>query len=85
MICGTTGYETDMVNPNATAVDYIWNQLKEIYFMPEEEGLLKRVEKYRKMAAHRIVFEDSESQQTFKQKIESEKQALKKVLPGAFL
>lgn len=46
-------YAGDMIHPNATAVDYVWNRFRESVLNTSTAAVIKATEKYRKLAAHR--------------------------------
>ena len=45
-------YEADMLQPNQTALQYIWDRLAQSWFSPATHLLQKKIAAYRKMAEH---------------------------------
>ena len=46
-------YEPDMVHPNSTAIDYIWNKFSELYFDRETREIEAEVERLNQALRHR--------------------------------
>jgi len=68
-------YNSDMIHPNETAVDYIWEQFKHVWIQENTFSIMKDVETIQKGMAHKPFNPDSEQHQAFladlQQKIQS--------------
>jgi len=58
-------YSTDMIHPNETAVDYIWEQFKHVWIQANTFSIMKEVETVQKGFAHKPFNENSEQHQQF--------------------
>jgi len=58
-------YNRDMVHPNETAVDYIWEQFKQVWIQENSFSMMKEVETIRKGLAHKPFNPNSEQHQAF--------------------
>ena len=58
-------YNSDMVHPNETAVDYIWNQFKYVWINENTASMMKEVDSIQKGLAHKPFSPDSEQHQQF--------------------
>lgn len=58
-------YEADMTQPSPTARQYIWERLGEVWFAPETQDLLAKIEQLEKMNAHIPRNTASETYKTF--------------------
>ena len=58
-------YETDMLHPNAQAIDYIWEAFQHSYFNDETIGFVKDWRKIRNALQHKPFYPDSEEHQQF--------------------
>lgn len=58
-------YDADMLQPNQTALDYIWDRLAQSWFAPATLSLQKKIAAYRKMQEHRPYNPLSESHARF--------------------
>ena len=61
-------YESDMIHPNKTAIDYIWQHFKVSFLEEKEENLMREIEKIKQAANHRPLQPKSEAHLKFKQK-----------------
>jgi hypothetical protein len=68
-------YNSDMIHPNETAIDYIWEQFKHVWIDENTFSVMKDVETVQKGLAHKPFNSDSEQHQKFladlQQKIQS--------------
>jgi hypothetical protein len=68
-------YNSDMIHPNETAIDYIWEQFKHVWIQENTFSVMKEVETVQKGLAHKTFNPDSEQHQRFladlQQKIQS--------------
>lgn len=65
-------YEEDLLHPNKTAVNYIWDKFAATFFDEETQLLNKKIDAIQAMKSHRPRFEDTQANQAHKQKIEQE-------------
>ncbi|MDO9136195.1 MAG: GSCFA domain-containing protein, partial [Lutibacter sp.] len=68
-------YNSDMIHPNETAIDYIWEQFKHVWIDENTFSVMKEVETVQKGLAHKPFNSNSEQHQKFladlQQKIQS--------------
>jgi hypothetical protein len=74
-------YEEDMVHPNKTAINYIWEKFVAAYFSEESQVIMQEVETIQKGIAHRPFHEESEQHAHFLMNLEDKKGNLLKKLP----
>lgn len=74
-------YGKDMVHPNSTAIDYIWENFVESWFSPEANLVLKQVEMIQKGLSHRPFNAHSESHKAFTASLEQKIKELQKKHP----
>ena len=74
-------YAEDMLHPNATAIDYVWEKFSEAWISEEARQVMRRVEKIRSGLAHRPFNENSEAHQRFLQRLQSDIDKLQKEFP----
>jgi len=58
-------YEADMLHPNHSAIDYIWEAFQQCYFDTETVKFIKEWRKIRNALQHRPFYPDSEEHQRF--------------------
>lgn len=78
-------YANDMIHLSKTAEEYIFERMVNTYCDGETHANMARVEKFMKMASHRIVDETSPATAAFRQKLLAEAAALEKEIPGLSL
>jgi hypothetical protein len=61
-------YESDMIHPNKTAIDYIWQHFKASFLEEKNDSLMREIEKIKQAAKHRPLQPKSEAHLKFKQK-----------------
>lgn len=71
-------YNSDMVHPNETAINYIWEQFKHVWMDENTFPILKEVDSIQKGLAHRPFNESSEQHQRFLKKLHKKIQWLSK-------
>lgn len=71
-------YASDMLHPNQTAVDYIWETFSSIWIDKEEAFTMKKVEKIQKALAHKVFNDNADSYKLFMKKIDLLKKDLSK-------
>ena len=75
-------YDSDMVHLSKTAEEYIFERMVDTYCNEKTRGNIARVEKFMKMAGHRIVDTGTPAAENFLQKIHSEASVLESQIPG---
>jgi hypothetical protein len=78
-------YAEDMIHLSKTAEDYIFERMTETYCDSTTRENMAKVEKFLKMANHRIQDESSPATQEFKKKIAVQAAELEKQIPGLSL
>ena len=74
-------YEKDLLHPNSTAVDYIWEQFKTRYVAEDALAVMTRIENLQTALHHRPKFESTEEHQKLLAFIKREQEALKSFFP----
>ncbi len=64
-------YANDMLHPNETAIDYIWNRFSDTYFSEETSLIFKEIDSIQKAISHRSLNPNSESHFQFLKNLES--------------
>jgi lysophospholipase L1-like esterase len=72
-------YADDMLHPNNTAVDYIWEVFKNIWINPDSYPVMEKVEKVQKAMQHKAFNPDSKQHQDFIENIKHQKEVLYKL------
>ena len=75
-------YNDDMIHLSKTAEEYIFECMVETYCDSTTRENMAKVEKFLKMANHRIQDENSTATQELKQKIKTQATELEKIIPG---
>lgn len=78
-------YAEDMIHLSKTAEEYIFERMTETYCDSTTRENMAKVEKFMKMANHRIQDESSPATQEFKKKIAVQAAELEKQIPGLSL
>lgn len=73
-------YNSDMVHPNETAVDYIWEQFKHVWINENTVSMMKEVDSIQKGLAHKPFNPDSEQHQQFLADLQQKITAVEKKL-----
>jgi hypothetical protein len=58
-------YDEDMLHPNKTAVNYIWERFSQTYFEETTQEILTKIHKLRLMLQHRIKHSNTAEQEDF--------------------
>jgi hypothetical protein len=58
-------YETDMLHPNASAINYIWESFQQSYFEEKTITFVKEWEKIRNALQHRSFYPGSKEHRQF--------------------
>ena len=74
-------YAEDMIHPNKTAINYIWNKFSEVWISDASEKTIKEIEFIQKGIAHKPFNESSEQHQKFLNNLELKKQTIISKLP----
>jgi hypothetical protein len=74
-------YAEDMIHPNKTAINYIWEKFVDTWFSEETNSTMKEIDEIQKGILHRPFHENSEQHQKFLLKLEQQKRSLQKRLP----
>ena len=78
-------YADDMVHLSKTAEEYIFERMVDTYCSDATRENIARVEKFLKMANHRIVNADSPATAEFQKKLAAQAASLEKMIPGLVL
>lgn len=71
-------YESDLLHPNAQAIEYIWQKFSETCFDTNTQNFLKKWQKIRSSLAHKPFFSNRKSHQDFIKKLISDLEKLQK-------
>lgn len=74
-------YKEDMIHPNTTAIQYIWNRFMEVWVDTNAEVIMKRVDKIQNGLAHKPFNPNSEAHQQFLKGIDDQIKTLQKTYP----
>lgn len=74
-------YAEDMVHPNQTAINYIWEKFKEVWVSIEASKIMDEVEAVQKGLQHKPFNPNSEAQQLFLQKLSQRTNKLQSQFP----
>jgi lysophospholipase L1-like esterase len=77
-------YNSDMIHPNETAVDYIWEHFKHVWMAENTASIMKEVDSVQKGLAHKPFNPDSEEYKKFTQTLQSKIQRLKQAFNISF-
>ncbi len=74
-------YESDMIHPNSTAIDYIWEKFSEVWILESCKDLMRRVEGINRALEHRPLNAKSNQYREFRDRVEKEIEAIQKLHP----
>jgi hypothetical protein len=75
-------YDRDMIHPNSTAIEYIWQYFADTYFDKKTKSIIQEVEKINAMQAHRPLHgANTEGYQKFREQLAERILALQKQYP----
>ena len=74
-------YAEDMIHPNKTAINYIWEKFVDTWFREESKATMKEVDTIQKGIMHKPFNEKSEKHQKFLKNLEQKKQNLMNQFP----
>ncbi|MFI1744218.1 GSCFA domain-containing protein [Thalassobellus sediminis] len=69
-------YAEDMIHPNQTAIDYIWEKVKQVWISTEALKTMEEVDAIQKGLLHKPFNPTSEAHKKFLQKLETKKETL---------
>jgi len=75
-------YESDMIHPNSTAINYIWNFFKTSWISDDTQITMATIESIQKDIHHHPFNKDSEAYQKFKINLDKKIDALKVTHPS---
>lgn len=70
-------YNTDMIHPNETAINYIWEQFKQVWISENISSIMKEIDTIQKGLAHKPFNPTSEQHQLFLKKLNQKIHLLK--------
>ena len=70
-------YAEDMIHPNKTAINYIWEKFIETWFTEDSKQIMKEVDVIQKGLKHKPFNENSEKHHQFLKNLEQQKRILK--------
>ena len=74
-------YAEDMIHPNPTAINYIWEKFKEVWISKEASTTMEQVDKIQKGMLHLPFNSNSNAHQEFLRRLEESKQLLTQQFP----
>jgi len=74
-------YGEDMIHPNKTAIQYIWNRFTEAWISSDAKATMEEVEKIQNGLSHRAFNPNSDAHQQFLSKIQDDIKTLQKKHP----
>lgn len=74
-------YKSDLIHPNETAVEYIWEKFNETWIKPSAKQLMQQVHSIQRALQHRPLQADSEKFDAFQEKIKRQIQELQEKHP----
>jgi hypothetical protein len=74
-------YSDDMLHPNKTAINYIWERFVTIWISEETQTTIQHIEEIQKGIAHRPFNPKSEAHQTFLNQLDDKKALVKSRFP----
>lgn len=77
-------FNSDMVHPNETAIDYIWEHFKHVWLAENTASIMKEVETIQKGLAHKPFNPDSEEYKAFLADLQQKTQVLENKLKIKF-
>jgi len=74
-------YTDDMIHPNKTAINYIWEKFTDVWFSNDSLKTMKEVDTIQKGLTHRSFNPESDAHQKFLKNLEQKKETLIKAFP----
>ncbi|MFT7899344.1 GSCFA domain-containing protein [Tenacibaculum ascidiaceicola] len=74
-------YNEDMIHPNKTAVNYIWEKFKQVWITEDSYQTMQQVETIQRGLNHKPFNPESEAHQLFLKKLQQKKETLLQAFP----
>ncbi|GFD81463.1 hypothetical protein KUL118_43250 [Tenacibaculum sp. KUL118] len=74
-------YNEDMIHPNKTAVNYIWEKFKQVWITEDSYKTMQQVETIQRGINHKPFNSESEAHQIFLKKLQQKKETLLQAFP----
>ncbi|MDE1207733.1 GSCFA domain-containing protein [Tenacibaculum larymnensis] len=74
-------YNEDMIHPNQTAINYIWEKFKEVWIMEDSYQTMQQVDIIQRGLNHKPFNPNSEAHQLFLKKLQQKKETLLQAFP----
>lgn len=74
-------YKEDMLHPNTTAIDYIWEKFKENYILQSEQTNMRLVADVQKALQHKSFHPESDAHQKFLENLRKKQDVIQQKLP----
>ncbi|MGG6230136.1 GSCFA domain-containing protein [Tenacibaculum sp. SDUM215027] len=74
-------YNEDMIHPNKTAINYIWEKFKEVWITEKSNQTMQEVETIQRGLNHKPFNPSSEAHQSFLKKLQQKKETLLQAFP----
>ncbi|OUS03148.1 GSCFA domain-containing protein [Flavobacteriales bacterium 33_180_T64] len=74
-------YNEDMLHPNTTAINYIWERFQSVWFSSEAQVVMNDVDEIQKGLAHRPFNPKSDAHQAFLQQLKNKETLIKSKFP----
>lgn len=74
-------YAEDMIHPNKTAINYIWERFTETWFLDETRSTMKEIDVIQKGTLHRPFQEKTTQHQQFLENLEAKKEKIQQQFP----
>ena len=74
-------YAEDMIHPNKTAINYIWERFTETWFLDETLSAMKEIDVIQKGILHRPFQENTVQHQKFLENLEAKKEKIQQQFP----
>jgi hypothetical protein len=71
-------YAEDMIHPNKTAINYIWERFTATWFLDETLSTMKEIDAIQKGILHRPFQENTAQHQQFLKNLEAKKEKIQK-------
>jgi len=77
-------YESDLIHPNTTAINYIWEQFSNVWIIEKAKSYFKRIASVQQSKLHKPFHQNSEAHQQFLDKLAVKQTALEQELHVKF-
>ena len=74
-------YTEDMIHPNKTAINYIWERFVDTWISEEAKATMQEIETIQKGISHKPFHKNSEQHQQFLTNLETKKEKIKAIFP----